>query len=244
MEKRHAFLIALLITLLVAGNYLFFYDFSSDRETVVIGRVIDGDTVELEDGRKIRLLNVNAPERGEFGYDSATEFIKDFENKTLELEISGVGRYGRILGRLYYDEYYINLNLVKNGLAHPYIVSDREVKDFKKAEKEARENEKGIWGKSEHYGCLNVEINKYDEYVVIEDKCGVDFDGWKLKDESTRSYKLDKVNSRRFVLYSEKGIDGKDEFYWGRGNAWNDDKDSIFVRDEKGKLVYYDSYGY
>jgi len=245
MEKRYALLIAFLVTLLIAGNYLFLNadEIFPEREIVVISRVIDGDTVELEDGRIIRLLNINTPEKGRTGSEEASNFLKQFENQAVELEITGVGRYGRILGRLYAKKY-LNLELVRLGLAHQYLGEEHEIGSFKKAEQEAREKELGIWEKSEHYGCLSVEINKKDEFVIIEDKCGVDFSSWTIKDESTKIYKFEEDWEGEISLYSGDGVDEEDELYWGRGDVWNDDKDSIFVRDEKGLLVYYDSYGY
>jgi len=245
MEKRYALLISLLITLLIAGNYLYFKadEIYPERDIVVISRVIDGDTVELEDGRIIRLLNINTPEKGRAFSEEASNFLKQFENQAVELEITGVGKYGRILGRLYGNAY-LNLELVKLGLAHQYLGEENEIDEFKKAEQEAREKGLGIWEKSEHYDCLSVEINKYDEFVIIEDKCGVDFSSWTIKDESTKNYVFDTNWEGEVSLYSGEGVDKENELYWGRGNVWNDDKDSIFIRDEKGLLVYYDSYGY
>ena len=87
--------------------------------------------------------------------------------------------------------------------------------------------------------------NKNDEYVVIKDSCGLNFENWEIKDESTRDYTFTALQkAERFILYSEKGVDNDGELYWGRGSVWNDDKDSIFIRDSQGLLVYYDSYGY
>ena len=34
------------------------------HEYVVVERVVDGDTLVLDDGRKVRLLQIDAPERG------------------------------------------------------------------------------------------------------------------------------------------------------------------------------------
>ena len=89
--------------------------------------------------------------------------IPEFENKTIELDVEGVGLYGRTLGRIYSGGDYINLKLVELGLAHSYIVKDKELEEFKNAEKEAREKGMGIWKRSEHYNCLNAAINKKDE---------------------------------------------------------------------------------
>jgi endonuclease YncB( thermonuclease family) len=245
MEKKHALFIALAITGIIAGNWLFFYDWEElSRESVVISRVIDGDTVELEDGRVIRMLNINTEEKGRSHALEASEFLKEYLNESLELEVSGVGKYGRILGKLYKNDLYLNLELVRLGLAHKYIVKDNELGVFTDIEKKAREEELGIWERSEYDGCLDVEINKKDEVVVIKDNCGLNFNGWTLKDESTKQFKFERDFGNEFVLLSNKGESVGNEIYWGRGNVWNDENDAIFIRDSSGFLVYYDSYGY
>jgi endonuclease YncB( thermonuclease family) len=243
MEKKYAVFISLLITLIVAGNYLFFYDFE-ELEIVKIKDVLDGDTIRIEDGRVVRFLNINAEEKGRAFSSEAKSFLDNYLGDFVELDKEGVGSYGRTLGRIYFKGDYLNLKLVEEGLAHKYIVDNDELEDFKKAEEKARTEEKGMWKKSEHYGCLNVEINKKEEYVLITNDCGVKINDWTLKDESTRIYKLENVEEKEFKLFSGEGESKRGEFYWNRGKAWNDDKDSIFIRDEKGFLVYYDSYGY
>ena len=243
MRKKYAFFIAFMITFVIVGNWLFFQDFSeSGREQIRIQRVLDGDTVELEDGRTIRLLNINTEEKGRAFSEEAGDFLKKFEGKSISLEMEGVGKYGRILGRLFEKEY-LNLEIVRLGLAHAYLVEDGELKDFKKAEKNARDKELGIWEKSKHYDCLNVEINKYDEYIIIEDSCALNFEGWSIKDESTKMYVFGDV-SGKIKLYSGKGKDTINEKYLGRGKIWNNENDAIFIRDSSGFLVYYDSWGY
>lgn len=243
MERKFAFVISFLITGLIVVNYLFFVGFDSfDREIVVVEKVIDGDTVELEDGRTIRLLNVNTEEKGRPWADEATEFLKKFEGESVELEVTGVGSYGRQLGKFFYESNYLNLELVRLGFAHGYLVDGSEVKDFKNAERRARDLELGIWERSENYGCLDVEIDKYEEFVVVEDNCELDFGGWSLKDESTQMYKFKNDVDAEFIVYSREGTDKNNELYWGRGKAWNDEGDSIFIRDAFGYLVYYSSY--
>jgi micrococcal nuclease len=245
MEKRFALIISFLVTLLIGVNYFFLGGFDDvDRVIVILSRAVDGDTVELEDGRKVRLLNVNTPESGREGYEEAKDFLKLYENKSVELEVIGVGKYGRSLGRLFFEGNYINLEIVRRGLAHTYLVEDGELKEFRNVEEQARENEVGIWEKSQNYSCLNAEINKKEENVVIEDSCGVNIEGWSVKDESTKRYVFEEDAGEKFVLFSGDGLNNGDELYWGKGKVWNNDKDSIFIRDSDGFLVYYDSYGY
>ncbi len=243
MNKIPALFISLIITLVIAGNYVFFTTASSEREKVEIIRVLDGDTVELVDGRTIRLVNINTPEK-KFPFSNlAKDYLTQYVGKEIYLESLGLDKYYRTLGRLFYNEEYLNKKIIESGMAHKYLVIDNEVKDFTNVEKIAIKNKKGIWQESSYYGCLYVEINKYDEYISLVDSCGVDFTGWTVKDESTKSYTFKKDFGERFILYSAKGKDTSTEAYWGKERVWNDVGDAIFIRDDSGLLVYYDSYG-
>lgn len=248
MEKRRAFTLSLVITFLIAGNSFVFSALSESEiqiEPAVIARAIDGDTIELADGRKARLININAPETGEFTSQEAVLFLKQFESKPVNIGIVGVDHYGRLLIKVYYAEIYLNLKLVEEGFTHPYLVRDNELKEFVDARKEARQNEKGIWQKSNYSGCLEVKIKKKEEKLLIEDNCGLDFKGWTIKDEGWRSFQFqNSFSSDSFIFNSQNGSN-PDELYWERDTAvWNTEKNSLFIRDDKGFLAYYDSYGY
>ncbi len=55
-----------------------------------VRRAIDGDTIELSDGRRVRLIGVDSPERGESGFEAATNFTASrVEGRTVWLEIDG-----------------------------------------------------------------------------------------------------------------------------------------------------------
>jgi endonuclease YncB( thermonuclease family) len=241
LERIPSLIISLLITILIAGNYFFFKTYENKLEKVKIGRVLDGDTVELIDGRKIRLANINTPEK-KFPYSElAKNYLIDFIEKDVYFEKTGIDKYSRNLGRFFYEDKYLNLEIVKNGMANSFMVYDGEIAEFYDAEKEAMNRGIGIWEKSEFYGCLNLEINKYEEYLDIIDSCGINLMNWNVKDESTKTYvfKKDFSNVR---LYSERGTDNATAVFWNKENIWNDDGDSIFIRDSNGFLVYYEHY--
>src|SRR3989344_7268034 len=189
MKKIYSVILALLFTLLIAGDYyLFTHLDDTQRETVFVSRVIDGDTLELEDGRTVRLLNINSPEKSDSKYLLAFDFLRNLENRTVEIETESFDKYGRVLARIYSPEY-INLELVKKGLASKFLVSDSEIKTFSRAEDEAVRTHSGIWGSSPYYGCFNIDINKNDEYLVLENACGeINMKGFMLKDESRKQY--------------------------------------------------------
>jgi len=245
MEKSYAFLFAFMITGLIASNVFLINTLSEKRnlESVQISRVLDGDTLELTDGRILRLLNINSPEKNQPLSELATNFLKHFQNQTIQVEISGTGRYGRYLARLYSPDY-LNLELVKKGFVHKYLVDDSELNVFSKEEEKSREKGLGIWNKSKYYGCLDVEINKKEEFLIINNKCNLNLSLF-LKDESTKTYNI-KINEKeKITVFSRQGENSKSRLYLqSKRNIWNDDKDSIFIRDSNGYLIYYDSYGY
>ena len=230
---------------MIASNYFLinYQKLQPQRETVLISDVLDGDTIRLEDGRTIRLLNINSPEKNQPLSELATNYLKQYENQTIQLEIQGTGVYGRLLGRIFSKDY-LNLELIKKGFAHKYIVDDSELKLFIKEEEKARNEELGIWERSPHYMCLDVEINKKEEYVIIVNICDQDLN-LALKDETTRTFNFEIKALSSITVYSGEGQDIEKEIYLNsKRNIWNDDKDSIFIRDSNGLLIFYDSYGY
>ena len=242
MDKKHALLLAFLITTLIAGNYFFFVEAGVSRESVEITRVLDGDTVELDDGRKVRLANINTPEKGLAYSELARNYLEEFVGKNLEMENLGGDKYGRTLGRLYFDDKYINLEIVRQGFAHTYLVFEDEEREFARAEEYAHDRELGIWESPEYADCISATINKYDEYVVVYDSCDLDLKEWTIKDESTKTYRIDEDAGSELTIYSGEGEDSTNVRYWGKKKIWNDDKDRIFIRDSSGLLVFYDSY--
>ncbi len=245
MERKHALIFAVIITILIAANFLAFKSqFSLAREQVVVSRVIDGDTFQLEDGRIIRLSNINTPEKNTINYELAISYLNQFLNKSIELEIMGTERYGRVLGRVYSPDY-INLELVRQGFASKFLVEESELRDFAKAEAEAIKNGKGIWEKSEFSDCFESDIDKENEKVTIINKCALDTSGFLLKDESTKYYKFKELQIKEVMLHTVAGKDNATDIFWGaKTNVWNNDRDTLYIFDKEGKLAHYEIYGY
>ena len=99
MNKKISILLALIITLLIYLSYLHLNNTSLPREKAIVGRVIDGDTLVLNDGRTIRLLNINSPEKSTPLSQESTSLVKLLENETIEMEINDepVGDTGRMI---------------------------------------------------------------------------------------------------------------------------------------------------
>lgn len=121
-------------------------------------RVIDGDTIELEDGQKVRYIGIDTPETVDprrdpqcFGQEASAQNKKLVEGKEIYLEkdVSETDRYGRLLRYIYLEENGISINekLVKEGYAaaSSYPPNLKYQEKFKAAEQEARNNHKGLW---------------------------------------------------------------------------------------------------
>ena len=243
MKQKQALVLSALITLLIAFNIYFFSN--PYKQEVIISRVIDGDTFVTESGETIRLLNINTPESSRLGYEEAKIFLKQFENKTVLLEPLETDKYSRTLARVYTPEY-LNLRIVEKGLATKFLVNKNELSKFSKAEEKAIKNEQGIWKKSPYFNCINSQINKEDEFIILKNSCNeINIDSWILRDESRKEYTFNNIILGEIRLNTFQGIDNKREVFWGLSqNAWNNDRDTLYLFDKDWNLVHYESYGY
>ncbi len=247
MRKTLSLLFAFLLATLIALNYSFFSSVKPDaeKETVIVARVIDGDTLQLKDGRTIRLLNINAPEKNMPSSVLAKEFLLKFQNHSLQIEVTGIDKYHRSLARLYTSNY-LNLQLVQQGLSSKFLVQEEETSVFSNAEKEAIAKGKGIWEHSRWYGCFTTDIDKKNEIVSFIGSCDIpSMKGWSVKDESRKTYTFTATPEEKFTLASGTGIDNTTALFWrSQTDVWNNDRDSLYLFDENNHIVQYESYGY
>lgn len=118
-----------------------------------VARVIDGDTLVLENGERVRLLGIDTPERGEFLYLEAKELLSNLTaGRTVFLQTGREDRdkYGRQLRWIISDGGLANLDLVESGLARTFMLeeNDRYYQELTEAEAAAREMGLGIWAES------------------------------------------------------------------------------------------------
>ncbi|MFH0979484.1 MAG: thermonuclease family protein [Candidatus Roizmanbacteria bacterium] len=128
----------------------------NQSQTTKVIRVIDGDTIEIENGQKIRYIGINSPELHDprrpvecFAQEAYEENKKLIEGKTVKLEkdISETDKYKRLLRYVYVDGTFINDYLVRQGFAQvsTFPPDVKYVQQFLEAENEARENNRGLW---------------------------------------------------------------------------------------------------
>lgn len=121
-----------------------------DVETALVTRVIDGDTIELANGSRVRYLGIDTPELGdEYSYE-AMELNRDLvEGKWVELQAGNEDRdeYGRFLRYVYVDGIFVNAQLVAQGYATAYIFdpANRYSQVLVQLEQYAKLSERGMW---------------------------------------------------------------------------------------------------
>jgi micrococcal nuclease len=96
----------------------------NNLETATVARVVDGDTIELADGRRVRYIGMNTPERDQPYYKEATDINRQLvEGKTVQLEfdVETFDQYGRTLAYIWIEGIMANLEIVQQGYANAFV---------------------------------------------------------------------------------------------------------------------------
>jgi micrococcal nuclease len=137
---------------------------------IVVKRAVDGDTLVLESGERVRLIGIDTPELHESnklyrdsqrtGQDIRTikelgrrayEFTKNLvEGKrvSLEFDVEKHDKYGRLLAYVYLkDGIFVNAEIVRQGYASlmTYPPNVKYADLLVKLYRQARENKRGLW---------------------------------------------------------------------------------------------------
>ena len=125
-------------------------------DLIKVTRAIDGDTIEIEGGEKVRYIGIDTPETVDprkpiqcFGVEASKKNKELVEGKTVRLEkdITDRDKYNRLLRYIWVGDTFINLELVKQGFAYSYSYPPdiKYQEQFVKAQQEAREAKRGLW---------------------------------------------------------------------------------------------------
>ncbi|MEQ8734157.1 MAG: thermonuclease family protein [Rhodospirillaceae bacterium] len=139
--------------------------------------VIDGDTLQLTDGREVRLTGIQAPKlplgRADFREwplaQVAKQALEDLTaGQPIKLYVDGNGqdRYGRVLAQaVREDRLWLQGEMVRRGLARVYTFSDNRsmAAALLLKESEAREEGLGIWSLA-YYAVRDSEPENLERY--------------------------------------------------------------------------------
>jgi endonuclease YncB( thermonuclease family) len=228
-----------------------------------VKRVADGDTIVLADGRYVRYIGINTPERDEPFWKEARDYNeRKVKGKLVTLEFGQVKEdtYGRTLAYCSVGGEMVNAELLKAGLAHLFVLEPiTYYQHFRRLQEEARTKDRGIWGRGGFTGPLKItrlnanaegddRYNLNGEYVRI---CNIspatlDLKGFSLSDQQGHHYTFTKGLLRpgyTALLFTGAGQDageGVDQlrFFWGsRYPIWNNKGDQASLRDPQGQVI-------
>jgi len=148
MNVRTWLAAVILFLLLVSGC-------SAPPETARVTQVIDGDTITIEGGYRVRYIGIDTPEirpvPEAYGLEAWQANRELVENKEVRLErdVSETDKYGRLLRYVYVGDTFVNAELVKKGLAEvkSYPPDTKHQDYLENLEAEAREAGRGMWAK-------------------------------------------------------------------------------------------------
>lgn len=123
-------------------------------KSVAVATVVDGDTIRLVDGRRVRLVQIDTPERGECYGAKASAALRTIlpRGTTVMLEtdpaLDRVDRYGRLLRYVFKGTLNVNLALVKRGAASVWFFEGsrgRYAGQLLAAATAAKQAKRGVW---------------------------------------------------------------------------------------------------
>lgn len=122
-----------------------------------VAHIVDGDTIDVACGgipSRVRLLNVDTPERGEAGHEQARDALEHLiggREVSLLFEAPGqptLGKFGRLLAYVVSENgSNLNLELIRGGwsLFYRKYGDGRFPESFAQAETDARNRRTGLW---------------------------------------------------------------------------------------------------
>jgi micrococcal nuclease len=126
-----------------------------------VTKVVDGDTIWVNSGKreKVRMIGMDTPETVDprkpvqcFGLEASAQAKAILAGQSVYLETDPsqdtVDKYGRTLAYVWTTSGQLfNLDMIADGYAHEYTyyLPYRYQKEFKAAENDARNQERGLW---------------------------------------------------------------------------------------------------
>ena len=144
--KRVEIFFSIMVGILIFSvmSNLYFILFNANRNRVV--KVVDGDSFETKDGRRIRLLSVDAPSLDScMGLEAKEALEIMIGNRIIRLADTVKDDYGRSLSNVFSGSAFINKEMIKRGLGKYTSVGNKHQEELSNAALGAREDRLGIF---------------------------------------------------------------------------------------------------
>ena len=120
-----------------------------------VERVVDGDTLVVDGGERVRLIGIDTPESVKpntpvecFAREASREMERLVEGRRVRLDdIDPRDQYDRLLAYVYRDKLFVNEEMVRRGFATvaTFPPNVRHVPEFLRAQRDARVAGRGLW---------------------------------------------------------------------------------------------------
>lgn len=134
---------------------------ASSAKEYRVRHVVDGDTIELDNGQIVRYIGIDTPEvrkrqNGSWVYapEPYAEKAKDYNRQLvegkpvrLEFDVQKKDKYDRLLAYCFVDDVFVNAKMLEEGYAFLYTISPnvKYVDLLVEKQRDARQNSRGIW---------------------------------------------------------------------------------------------------
>lgn len=147
-----------------------------------VAEVVDGDTIVLENGDRVRFLTIDAPEKSVcYGEEAKGELTRLVLGSKVELRADREGddNYGRLLRYVFVpseykegDAVFVNKEMVSGGFAEvAYVKPNKQhLAELQAAEREAQSEKVGMWGE------CDVAVNRHVDRAGEREMASETFD--------------------------------------------------------------------
>ena len=232
------------------------------NEFARVRQVYDGDTILLEDGRRVRYLGINTPEYRE-PYNLKAKRLNESlvlgREVRLEIDQGRADGYNRVLAYVYVGDQMVNARLIQEGLAHAFFIGPSRKHNalLLRLQEEAKQRKLGIWSARARPRDLKITSihvadparpEPYAPYVRIANLGNgpIRLGGYVLSNEAGQRFLFPDVSVEpgyTVIVASTGGPDGVDStgqmvVHWPtQGSMWDSREDTAFLMDPTDALV-------
>lgn len=170
--------IILIITNLITGGWLIKEKGETKEKLYTVKRVVDGDTLIIDNNQEVRLANIDAPEKGLCGFEEAKQSLEKIAlGKQIAIEGKTNDKFGRLLVSAWLKGELVNEKMVKSGWVR--YVSQGGNKQLSEIDDEVEKQKLGIYGlcvettNKDNPKCLIKGNNRKgtDDHIFITPGC-------------------------------------------------------------------------
>jgi endonuclease YncB( thermonuclease family) len=220
-----------------------------EQKGFLVTSVTDGDTIKIGN-QTIRLLGINTPEKGEPYYQEAKEYLSSLilgEEIQLKYGKQKYDKYQRILAYVFLNNTLINIKLIEQGYANPYFFEKEDFyyEKFILEWEKCKIKNKNLCSSSSSFCRHCIELKSFSQeqqFFEFKNVCNFscNLTSWTLHGQGRRKFNFPQVilssNKSLFLIIGNK-TSSENILYWDEVPVFSK-TDSIYLRDELGKLVW------